>query len=82
MDIVADKWQCVFELFAGYVRSFAQLAWKSMAGSVAIVPAPNNGINQYPNPLNLGSIGKRNQCTVLYVTLHHKTTKKSPEMDF
>ena len=31
------------KLFAGYVRSFAQLARKSMAGRVAIVPALNNG---------------------------------------
>ena len=35
---------------AAYVRSFAQLASTSMAGSVAIVPALNDEKNQYHNP--------------------------------
>ena len=36
-------WRALFFLlFAGYIHSFAQLACKSMAGSVAIVPALNN----------------------------------------
>ena len=43
-------WKHMIWLSAGYVHSFAQLVWKSMAGSVAIVPGLNNGKYQHPNP--------------------------------
>ena len=33
-----------------YISSFPQLSWKSMAESMAIVPAQNNWKNQYTNP--------------------------------
>ena len=36
------------KLFAGYVRNFAQLAQKSMAGSVAVVSASEQLKNSKP----------------------------------